>query len=142
MGTWFKERGLSTIMLLGDTADAKGWSFLKVAMDDGATYEFIDAVSFHSWRGYSDENLLEWRNAADRMNVPLLVGEGSIDAGAWRYPDVFEEETYAMDEIELYIKMMDICQPEAILQWQLTADYSPMVGAGIFGDNNRPLTPT
>jgi hypothetical protein len=76
------------------------------------------------------------------MNLPLLVGEGSMDAGAWRYPDIFKESTYAMAEMNLYVRILKICQPESILQWQLTADYSPLMGGGVFGDMNVPLTPT
>ena len=46
-----------------------------------------------------------------------------------------------MEEINLYTRLLAICEPESILQWQLTADYSPLAGGGIFG-NNGPLHPT
>ncbi len=46
-----------------------------------------------------------------------------------------------MEEINLYIRLLSICQTLTILQWQLTSDYSPLVGGGIFG-NNEPLRPT
>ena len=75
------------------------------------------------------------------MNLPLIVGEGSIDAAAWAYPAIFLEQTYAMEEINLYIRLMSICQPLSILQWQLTSDYSPLTGGGIFGKEG-PLEPT
>jgi hypothetical protein len=142
LGTYLESRGLKTKILLGDTADANGWPFIKTAMDDKATHPYIGAISFHSWRGYTDENLIRWAQAAERMKLPLLVGEGSIDAGAWRYPDIFSESTYAMEEANLYVRILKICQPEAILQWQLTADYSPLIGDGVFGDTHLPLTPT
>ena len=35
-----------------------------------------------------------------------------------------------------------LCQPESILQWQLTADYSPLMGGGVFGNHDLPLMPT
>lgn len=142
LGSYLKNRGLKTKLLLGDTADANGWPFIKLAMDDPETHPFIGAVSFHSWRGYTDENLEAWAKAADRMRLPLLVGEGSMDAGAWRYPDIFSEPTYAMEEMNLYVRILRICQPESILQWQLTADYSPMIGGGVFGNDEIPLQPT
>jgi hypothetical protein len=142
LGAHLKKRGLRTKLLLGDTADANGWPFIRAAMDDPETHPFIGAVSFHSWRGYTDENLRQWAAAAEQMQLPLLVGEGSMDAGAWRYPDIFSEPTYAMEEMNLYIRILRICQPESILQWQLTADYSPMKGGGIFGNHDLPLTPT
>jgi hypothetical protein len=142
LGATLESRGLKTKLLLGDTADANGWPFIKTAMDDEATHPYIGAVSFHSWRGYTDENLRKWDQAAERIKLPLLVGEGSMDAGAHRYPDIFSEPTYAMEEANLYVRILKICQPESILQWQLTADYSPMTGGGVFGNTYAPLVPT
>ncbi len=142
LGAYLESRGLKTRLLLGDTADADGWPFVEEAIRDKSTHPYIGAVSFHSWRGYTDENLTRWADAAQRMNLPLLVGEGSMDAGAHRYPDIFLESTYAMEEMRLYTRILKICQPEAILQWQLTTDYSPMTGGGVYGKSDIPLTPT
>lgn len=141
LGAWFASNGLSTKMLLGDTSDANSYDFINDAMADPAAQPYIGAVSFHSWRGWETETLVKWDAAAARMDVPLLVGEGSIDAAAWRYPQIFEEQIYALEEINLYIRMLAICKPLTILQWQLTADYSPLAGGGIFG-NDEPLRPT
>jgi hypothetical protein len=141
LGAYFKSKGLKTKLLLGDTADANGWPFIEDAMADVAARPYMGAVSFHSWRGWEYETLNKWAAAADKMNIPLIVGEGSIDAAAWRYPGIFEEQTYALEEINLYVRILDICQPLTILQWQLTSDYSPLVGGGLFG-NNEPLRPT
>ncbi len=142
LGAYLAARGLNTKLLLGDTADANGWPFTLATLEDPETYPYIGAVSFHSWRGYSDENLYRWHDIANRINVPLLVGEGSIDAGAWRYPAIFEEPTYALDEINLYTRILAICEPLSILQWQLTSDYSAMSGGGVFGNDEDPLYPT
>ncbi len=142
LGALFAENGLITKMLLGDTADANGHDFLNNAMDDPATKPFIGAVSFHSWRGWEEETLDKWDQAAQRMEVPLVVGEGSIDASAWRVPAIFLESDYAMDEIDLYIRMLNICQPLTILQWQLTSDYSVLAGGGVFGNDSVALHPT
>jgi hypothetical protein len=141
LGAYFKSKGLQTKLLLGDTADANGWPFIHDAMADAEARPYMGAVSFHSWRGWEFETLNKWAEAAYKMEIPLIVGEGSIDAAAWRYPGIFEEQTYALEEINLYVRMLDICQPQTILQWQLTSDYSPMVGGGLFG-NNEPLRPT
>ena len=142
LGAWFISKGLKTKMLLGDTADGNGYAFINEAMADPGSYPYIGAVSFHAWRGWATETLLKWENAASRLKIPLLVGEGSIDAAAWRYPAIFEEETYAREEINLYIRILAICQPLSILQWQLTADYSPLAGGGVFGNKKDPLHPT
>jgi len=139
-GAYFAAHGLKTKMLLGDNSDATTYKFIYPAMDDPGAKAYIGAISFHSWRGWDTDILEKWANAATRLNVPLLVGEGSIDAAAWNYPDIFQEQTYALKEINLYTRLLAICQPLSILQWQLTADYSPLIGGGIFG-NNEPLHP-
>jgi len=141
LGAYFASKGLKTRLLLGDTADANGYRFIYHAMADPDTPPYILAVSFHSWRGWSDETLNKWADAAEQLAIPLIVGEGSIDAAAWRYPAIFEEPVYALEEINLYTRILAICQPLSILQWQLTADYSVMAGGGIFG-NEGPLQPT
>jgi hypothetical protein len=141
LGAYFVQRGLKTRLLLGDNSDATTYAFIEPAMADTSTHSYIGAVSFHSWRGWEQEILQKWADAATRINRPLIVGEGSIDAQAWGYPAIFEEPSYALQEINLYTRLLNICQPASILQWQLTADYSPMAGGGIFG-NNEPLRPT
>jgi len=140
-GAYMESKGLKTKLLLGDNSDANSWAFLDAAMKDAAAKPYIGAISFHSWRGWETATLQKWAQAATQMNVPLLVGEGSIDASAWQYPLIFQEPVYAIEEINLYTRLLAICQPASILQWQLTADYSPLAGGGIFGDNG-PLRPT
>lgn len=142
LGAYFRSQGINTKFLLGDTADANGWKFTTVASLDPETRPYIGGVSFHSWRGWTDDNLVKWSDISKRVGQPLFIGEGSIDAGAWRYPQIFEEPTYALDEIDVYLKILNMAQPLTILQWQLTADYSPMSGGGIFGNNEDELYPT
>jgi hypothetical protein len=141
LGAYFVSRGLKTKMLLGDNSDATTYQFIYPAMNDPETFPYIGAISFHSWRGWDKEILLKWADAATKLKKPLIVAEGSIDAQAWGYPAIFQEPEYALNEINLYIRLLSICQPEAILQWQLTADYSPLAGGGIFGDTSK-LHPT
>jgi hypothetical protein len=141
LGAHLASKGLATRMLLGDTSDARPVDFIKSAMRDLEAVKYIGAVSFHSWRGCTDEILAQWRDAARELNVPLLVAEGSTDAAAWRYPQIFMEQSFALYEIDLYTRMLAISQPKSILQWQLTADYSVLTGGGLFGDSG-PLRPT
>jgi hypothetical protein len=140
LGAYFVSRGLKTKMLLGDNSDATTYEFIYPALNDPDARQYIGAISFHSWRGWETETLQKWADASRKINVPLIVGEGSIDAAAWNYPAIFQEQTYAIEEINLYLRLLSICQPVTILQWQLTADYSPLIGGGIFG-NNEPLHP-
>jgi O-glycosyl hydrolase len=140
-GAYLALRGLETKLLLGDNSDATTYDFVEPAVKDKETYPYIAAVSFHSWRGCDDETLRKWAAVSRELNVPLIIGEGSTDAAAWRYPEIFLEETFALYEINLYTRIAAICQPLSILQWQLTADYSPLWGDGIYGSNGE-LRPT
>ena len=141
LGAYFASKGLATKLALGDTSDANPIDFIKPAMKDPEAVKYVGAVDFHSWRGCTDEILAQWRDAARELNVPLIVAEGSTDAAAYRYPQIFNEQSFALYEINLYLRILAIAQPKSILQWQLTADYSPLSGGGIFNDNG-PLRPT
>lgn len=141
LGPWFAAKGLATKLALGDTSDANPINFIKPAMHDPEAVKYVGAVDFHSWRGCTDELLAQWRDAARELNVPLVVAEGSTDAAAWRYPQIFAEQSFALYEINLYLRILSIAQPKSILQWQFTADYSVLAGGGIFNDNS-PLRPT
>jgi hypothetical protein len=141
LGPHFASRGLETKLALGDTSDADPIDFIQPALHDAEAAKYVGAVSFHSWRGCTDEMLARWRDAARAINVPLIVGEGSTDAAAWRYPQILLEQSFAFYEINLYTRILALAQPRSILQWQFTADYSVMAGGGIFGDKG-PLRPT
>ncbi|MDR1499982.1 MAG: hypothetical protein LBI58_03275 [Tannerellaceae bacterium] len=141
LGAYMASRGLSTKMLLGDNSDATTFDFIVPALNDSETHKYIAAVSFHSWRGCDDATLERWAGSARSLNVPLIVGEGSTDAAAWRYPQIFLEPTFALYEINLYVRIAAICQPLSILQWQLTSDYSLLWGGGIYGSEGD-LRPT
>jgi hypothetical protein len=141
LGAYMQSKGLKTTMLLGDVSDATPTWFIGAAMKDRATWPHIGAVSYHSWRGWSDSLLTFWLDAAKQIDKPLLVGEGSTDAGAYRYPLIFQESDMALYEIELYVRMLALSQPKSILQWQLTSDYSLLAGGGLYGDTTA-LRPT
>jgi O-glycosyl hydrolase len=141
LGAYFASRGLATKLLLGDNSDATTFDFILPALNDPATYPYIYAVSFHSWRGCDDRTLNKWAWAARQINVPLIIGEGSTDAAAHRYSQIFAETTFALYEINLYTRICAICQPQSILQWQLTSDYSILWGDGIYNSTGT-LRPT
>jgi len=124
LGAYFKSAGLKTKMLLGDTSDAVPVSFIQPALNDPEAFPYIGAISFHSWRGATDEQYQKWTDAAVKLGLPLFDAEGGNDAQASGYPNVFREPWYALDEAAEYVRIMRICHPEAILEWQLTQDYS------------------
>jgi hypothetical protein len=139
LGAYFKSIGLKTRMLLGDTGDAPPVSFIQVALNDPEAAQYIGAVSFHSWRGATDQQYQKWADAAAKLGVPLFDAEGGNDAQASTYPNVFREGWYALDEAAEYVRIMRVCQPESILEWQLTQDYSVLKPAagGAFEPTQR-----
>lgn len=141
LGKAFAEADLGTRLLLGDNSDATTYSFTKPALNDSEALPHIGAVSFHSWRGCNDLTLTAWRDIADEANVPLIIGEGSLDAAAHQYPEIFLEFSYALREINQYVRILSICRPLTILQWQLTSDYSVMTGDGIYKTSGK-MKPT
>lgn len=141
LGAYMASQGLATKMLLGDNSDANTYEFISPALKDPETHKYIGAISFHSWRGCDNWTLSIWADAAKELNVPLLVGEGSTDAAAHRYPDIFLQPTYSLNEIEMYLRIGAICQAKSILQWQLTADYSVLAGDSIYHTTGK-LRPT
>ena len=140
-GQYLADRNLKTLLLLGDNSDATTFDFILPALNDPEARRYIGAISFHSWRGCDDATLEKWAAASRQINVPLIVGEGSTDAAAHQYPGIFNETTFALYEINLYVRICNICQPLSILQWQLTSDYSILWGDGIYGSEG-PLRPT
>jgi len=141
LGAYFASKGLATKMLLGDNSDATTIDFIQPAIDDPATHEYIGAISFHAWRGCDDWTLANWGDAASELNVPLLIAEGGTDAQAYSYPDVLLEPSFAQDEIDIYVRACNIAHVNAILQWQLTSDYSLLSGEGMYKVEGK-LRPT
>lgn len=142
LGAYLVSRGLKTKLLLGDTSDANAFDFIKPAMADPAARPYMGAVDFHAWRGWADTTLNKWATAAKKLNLPLIVAEGGINAAAYRNPDIFTQPDFALHETNIYLRILKICQPLAILQWQLTSDYSLLAGGGVYGNNDEPLHPT
>jgi hypothetical protein len=140
LGAYFASLGLATRMLLGDTGNAQGIKFIDVAVEDPEAMKYVTAISFHSWRGGSDQLLASWGQAAKRLNLPLLVAEAGTDPSAYSNPKLLQSPGYSLDEITLYIRICALCQPESIIQWQLTADYSLLAGytAGRGGGGENP----
>jgi hypothetical protein len=143
LGPHLAVQGLTTKLLLGDTAHAtpSALEFLKPTLADPSVHGFIGALAFHTWRGCLEETLGAWAEAARRLGVPLLVTEAGPDAHLHVYPAVMLEPWFQLQEIDLYLRVCAYSQPASIMHWQLTADYSLLWGAGIYGSDG-PLRPT
>jgi hypothetical protein len=143
MGLELVRRGLATRLLLGDTAHGTpaALEFLTPSIADPRLHRHIGAVAFHTWRGCTPSDLARWSDAAGRLGVPLMVTEGGPDAHLHEYPGVRLESWFQLQEIELYVRCCAYGQVSAILEWQLTTDYSVLSGGGVYGESG-PLKPT
>lgn len=143
MGDELERRGLDTRLFAGDTAHgtAAALAYLDPILADPAARRRVGAVAFHTWRGCTPEVLRRWDATARDLGVPLFVTEGGPDAHLHEYPSVRLEPWFALQSAELYVRLCAYAQPAAILEWQLTTDYSVLRGGGVYGETG-PLEPT
>ncbi len=143
IGATFAARGLVTKMILGDTGSATLGAHQMVGATeaDRSLYPYLGAIAFHNYHGVTEDDLRAWAESARVTNLPVLADEGGADSAAHRYPLVFVTPWFAQFELDQYIRIGAICQPNSILPWQLNADYSLLAGGGIYGDQG-PLRPT
>jgi len=142
LGAELARRGLTTHLLLGDTAHGTpgALDFIRPALADLAAHRYIGAVAFHAWRGCTADSLPGWAEAARQLGVPLLVTEAGPDAHLHEYPKVRLEPWFQLQEIELYLRICAFGQPATIMEWQFTSDYSLMTGEGIYGESGPVKT--
>ena len=142
-GKSFAQHGLNTKLILGDTSNGTPYAlgFVEAGLNDQSAHQYIGALGFHTWGGMETENLIRWKAAAQQLQVPLYVTEGGPDSEAHRNPDLFIDRYYQQQEIDLYVRLCAEAQVQNIMQWQLTADYSPLSGGGVYG-NTWPLQTT
>jgi hypothetical protein len=143
MGQQLEKRGLSTRMLLGDTAHGTpaALRFICSGLEDPRLRGYIGALAFHTWRGCTEADLRQWSDAARRSSLPLLVTESGPDAHLHNYPSVRLEPWFQLQEIDLYVRICAFAQPATIMPWQLTTDYSVLTGGGVYSEDG-PLRPT
>jgi hypothetical protein len=137
LGSYFASHGLKIRMLLGDTGNPTGDKFIDVALADPEAAKYIGAVSFHSWNSGTIEQYAHFSQAAQQLNVPLLVAEGGLDPSAHQYRAIFLEPWFCLNEVSQYVEICRVAQPLSILHWQLTADYSILTG----GNGGQALQP-
>ncbi len=143
IGKYFASVGLATKMMLGDTGAGTIQSNKIVipAVEDPSIHQYIGAVAFHTWHGCTEADCKAWAFSAQKLNVPLIVTEGGPNSAQHRYPQNFLEKSFQLSEIDLYLRICKYAQPISILEWQLTPDYSVLIGKGLYGDNGS-LRPT
>ena len=140
MGEYLDSLGLKTRLVLGDVASPRTpLDYVRVAGDDREARKWVGALAFHSWNGAEPAVLEEWASLAEVYQLPLLVTEQGWDPGAYRTPWILHTFPYALQELRLYQTILQHARPQALLQWELTEDYSLMeaVGGGAFRSTPR-----
>ena len=124
LGACFASHGLRTRLLLGDVSNPTPAQFIEATAADSEAMKYVGAISYHSWNGGTPAQLAAWHAAAVRLNLPLLVDEGGMDPEVYHYRFIGDEPWYAFEESALYMDVLALSQPAAILPWQLTPDFA------------------
>jgi hypothetical protein len=142
-GKYFATHGLITKILLGDTGagTVRSNKIVIPSVNDSTIHEYIGAVGFHTWHGCTPSDLKAWSLSAQKLNVPLMAVEGGPNSAEHRYPMHFLDKWFQLSEIDLYIRICRYAQVATVMEWQLTNNYSVLVGNGLYGDNGK-LRPT
>lgn len=123
LGEAFARAGLSTKLLLGDSASLReGWEQIQPTLHDPEVMKYIGAIAYHVWSGERDmwDN---WSNLARQLDLPLLVTEAGVDAGAWRN-HAFNRPINALRSADRYVRLISEGRAQALLEWEWTGDYS------------------
>jgi O-glycosyl hydrolase len=139
LGAHFKSLGLTTKLLVGDANEPRAVDYVNAALADPEAMKYVGMVSYHSWNGGTDEQLVGWRDHARRAGVPLIVAEAGTDPDAHQYRNIISERWYAVEEAENNLRCLTLSQPVSIMHWQLTPDYG-MVSPG--KNESDPIQPS
>jgi O-glycosyl hydrolase len=123
LGACFASHGISTKLLVGDVSNPRPVDFISLTTADPEVMKYAGAISFHSWNGATSAQLAAWHAVAQNANLPLIVAEGGTDSDAYRYPHVFAQTWYAIDEAAMYVDTLASAQPLTVLPWEMTSDY-------------------
>jgi hypothetical protein len=139
IGETFAADGLVTKMLVADTGAgyAKAADISVKLIQDPAMHGYAGAVSLHTYHGLTPPDLKRWREIATQTNLPLFVAEGGPDSAMYRYERLFLAPWLALLEADEYVRIANVCQPRAIMVWQLTANYSLWAGQGVLGEQGE-----
>lgn len=131
IGARLRSLGLKTKILLGDTANPRSThEYILPTAADPQAMQYVGAISFHSWGNGSAEQYRAWGDAAEWLNLPLLVGEAGVDPGAYRNRN-YDSYDYGLRELEQVQSLLRHARPRSSLYWQFTQDYGLVrVGEG------------
>ncbi len=123
IGAHLEKLGLKTRMLLGDVSGPRDThEYALAAANDAEAMRYVGAVGVHSWGGASPAQYQAWGDLAEWLNLPLLVSELGVDAGAY-HGKVYDSFRYGLREVEMYQQLLLYARPQGTMQWEFTGDY-------------------
>ncbi|HCE17855.1 MAG TPA: hypothetical protein DEQ80_08350, partial [Anaerolinea thermolimosa] len=107
-GERFKELGLETRWLLGDTSNmGENISYASQIWDAVDIRGYLGPLAFHSWDAQaSDDVLLGIGAFADKNGLDVWCTEGGWDAQLWQHPDRFPGYTHALNLAAIYARVL------------------------------------
>lgn len=126
-GKRFKELGLETKWLLGDTSNmGENISYASQIWNAGEIREYLGPLAFHSWDAQAADDVLRGIGAfAGENGLDVWCTEGGWDAQLWQKPDQFPRYTHALNLAAVYARVLKMTRASRLLYWQMSGhDYS------------------
>lgn len=126
-GKRFKELGLETRWLLGDTSNmGENIAYASQIWKTGEIREYLGPLAFHSWDAQASDDVLRGIGTfAEKNGLDVWCTEGGWDAQLWQKPDQFPKYTHALNLAAVYARALKLTRASRLLYWQMAGrDYS------------------
>lgn len=127
-GKRFKELGLETEWLLGDTSNmGENVSYASQVWNAAEIREYLGPLAFHSWDAQASDDILRGIGAfADKNGLEVWCTEGGWDAQLWQKPDQFPKYTHALNLAAVYARVLKMTRVSRLLYWQMAGRDYPL----------------
>lgn len=126
-GKRFRELGLETRWLLGDTSNmGEAIPYASQIWNVGEIREYLGPLAFHSWDAQAADDVLRGIGTfADQNGLDVWCTEGGWDAQLWQKPEQFPRYTHALNLAAVYARALKMTRASRLLYWQMSGrDYS------------------
>ncbi len=126
-GPAFRDRGLKTRWLLGDTGSAAAASsYIPPIFAAEDIRPYLGPLSFHSWDYASDDSVFRAIGQfADQNKLEVWCTEAGWDPSEWQRPEDFATWKHALNLANIYTRVLRDTRATSVLYWQMTGkDYA------------------
>jgi hypothetical protein len=128
-GPRFRELGLRTKFLVGDTANGSNFpSYARPLLEDRSIAPYLGPLAFHSWDalGVPDARYREIAAMGRRYDKPVWCTEVGHDAQLWQQPNPWESWEHALRTALAYEKTLRLSGASVMHYWTYQDNY-PLV---------------